>query len=95
MPAGPPVNPEHKEGLPVELDALCALIAEQLDVNADDLTEDTDLLDDLGVDSMDAVELIVAVESATDIRIPDDAADHIRTIGDIISYLAEHAEPEE
>ncbi|MBR1459809.1 MAG: acyl carrier protein, partial [Oscillospiraceae bacterium] len=52
-------------------------------------------LDDLGCDSMGAVELIVAIESATDIRIPDEAVDSIRTIGDLVSYLAEHAEADE
>ena len=79
----------------MDYEAIAAIIAEQFDMDVDDLSEDTDILDDLGCDSMGAVELIVAIESATDIRIPDEAVDSIRTIGDIVNYLAEHAEADE
>lgn len=79
----------------MDLEAVAAIIAEQFDVDADTLTEDTDILDDLGCTSMDAVELIVSIEGATDIHIPDEAVDSIRTIGDLVNYLAEHALPEE
>ncbi len=79
----------------MDFEAVAAIIAEQFGVDADTLTEETDILDDLGCSSMDAVELIVSIESATDIRIPDEAVDTIRTIGDLVNYLAEHAEPEE
>ena len=79
----------------MDFEAVAAIIAEQFGVEADTLTEETDILDDLGCSSMDAVELIVSIESATDIRIPDEAVDTIRTIGDLVNYLAEHAEPEE
>ena len=79
----------------MDLNAVAAIIAEQFDVDVDDLNEDTDILEDLGCDSVGAVELIMALESATDIRIPDEAVDSIRTIGDLVSYLAEHAEADE
>lgn len=75
---------------------IAQIIAEQFDRDVDTLDENTDIIDDLGCSSMDAVELIVSIESATDIRIPDEAVDSIRTIGDLIAYLSEHAEdPEE
>ena len=80
----------------MEFETVTAIIADQFDTDIEDLTEDTDILDDLNATSMDVVELIVSIESATDIRIPDEAVDSIRTIGDIANYLAEHAEvPEE
>lgn len=75
---------------------IAQIIAEQFDRDVDTLDENTDIIDDLGCSSMDAVELIVSIESATDIRIPDEVVDSIRTIGDLIAYLSEHAEePEE
>ena len=76
----------------MEFDMIAQIIAEQFDREVEELDEDTDIIDDLGCSSMDAVELIVAIESATDIRIPDEAVDSIRTIGDLVSYLNEHAE---
>ncbi|HAJ98340.1 MAG TPA: acyl carrier protein [Ruminococcus sp.] len=76
----------------MEFETVAAIIADQFDRDVDDLTEDTDILDDLNATSMDVVELIVAIESATDIRIPDEVVDSIRTIGDVANYLAEHAE---
>ena len=78
-----------------DFESVAAIVAEQFDMDPEELNEDTDILDDLGCDSMGAVELIVAIESATDIRIPDEAVDSIRTIGDLVSYLAEHAEADE
>lgn len=74
---------------------IAQIIAEQFDRDADTLDENTDIIDDLGCSSMDAVELIVSIESATDIRIPDEAVDSIRTIGDLVAYLSEHAEESE
>ena len=79
----------------MDFEAIAQIIAEQFDRDADELREDTDIIDDLGCDSMDAVDLIVAIESATDIRIPDAAVDSIHTIGDIVAYLNEHGESEE
>lgn len=80
----------------MEFETVAAIIADQFDRDVEDLTEDTDILDDLNATSMDVVELIVSIESATDVRIPDEIVDTIRTIGDVVNYLAEHAEvPEE
>jgi len=71
---------------------VAAVISEQFDIDIEDITEHTDIADDLNATSMDAVELIVALENVTDIRIPDEVVDEIRTVGDIVDYLAEHAE---
>lgn len=79
----------------MDFNTIAQIIADQFDRDIDTLDEDTDIVDDLGCTSMDAVELIVAVESATDIRIPDEAVDTIRTIGDLLAYLSEHAEEDD
>ncbi len=76
----------------MDFKVVASIVADQFDRDVEDLEEDTDLLEDLNCTSMDVVELIVAIESATDIRIPDEAVDSIRTIGDIVNYLSEHAE---
>ncbi len=79
----------------MEFETVAAIIAEQFNINKETITEDTDILEDLSATSMDAVELIVAIESATDIEIPDEAVDDIHTVGDIVSYLREHSSEEE
>lgn len=79
----------------MDFETIAAIVADQFDRDVDILEEDTDLVEDLNCTSMDAVELIVAIESATDIRIPDEAVDSIRTIGDIVNYLSEFAEAED
>ncbi len=79
----------------MDFETIAAIVADQFDRDPDTLDESTDLIEDLNCTSMDAVELIVAIESATDVRIPDEAVDSIRTIGDIVNYLAECADAEE
>ncbi|MBR7037846.1 MAG: acyl carrier protein, partial [Oscillospiraceae bacterium] len=61
----------------MDFETIAQIVADQFDKDVDNLEEDTDIIDDLGCTSMDAVELIVAIESATDIRIPDEAVDSI------------------
>ncbi|MBE6826013.1 MAG: acyl carrier protein [Ruminococcus sp.] len=79
----------------MEFETIAALIAEQFNVDRENISEDTDILEDLNATSMDAVDLIVAIESATDIEIPDEAVDEIRTVGDIVAYVKAHSENEE
>ncbi|MBR1529957.1 MAG: acyl carrier protein [Oscillospiraceae bacterium] len=76
----------------MDFKTIAAIVAEQFDMDAEELSEHTDILEDLNASSMDAVELIMSIESATDIKIPDEVVDSIRTIGDIVNYLADHAE---
>jgi len=66
------------------------LICEQLGAKEEDVTNSANIIDDLGADSLDTVELIMAIEEQFNIEIPDEEADNITTVGDIISYIAEH-----
>ncbi|MEG0855781.1 MAG: acyl carrier protein [Terrisporobacter sp.] len=64
------------------------IIVEQLSLdNADELTLETTLKEDLDADSLDAIEVIMALEGEFDIEIPDDAAENFKTIGDIVDYI--------
>lgn len=64
------------------------IIVEQLDLDdSDSLTMETSLKDDLDADSLDAVEVIMALEEEFDIEIPDEEAENFKTIGDIVDYI--------
>ena len=64
------------------------IIAEHLGIdNMDKITEDAKFIDDLGADSLDTVELVMAFEEAFDVEIPDEKAETILTVGDAISHL--------
>ena len=63
------------------------IIAEQLDVNEDEITEDTNLQDDLGADSLDVVELIMAFESEYDVELPTEELENIATVRDIMDLM--------
>ena len=64
------------------------LIAEQLDKDVSEITPEMSFADDLGADSLDLVELIMTVEEEFNIEIPDEEAEKIRTVKDIVEYLA-------
>jgi acyl carrier protein len=66
-----------------------ALIVEQLGVDEEEVTLESSFVDDLGADSLDLVELVMAFEEAFDIRIPDEDAEKIRTVGDAVAYFQE------
>lgn len=76
----------------MDFETIAAIIADQFDIEVSKLTEKTDIQEDLNATSMDVVELIVAIESTTDIKIPEDAVDNIRTIRDIVNYLIDHSD---
>ena len=63
------------------------LIVEQLDADSGSISDDDSFMDDLGADSLDTVELIMAFEEEFDIEIPDEDAENIRTVGDVLKYL--------
>ncbi len=63
------------------------IVASELNVSKDEITLETDLQTDLGADSLDAVELMMAIEDEFDLQIPDDVAQDLKTIKDIVSFL--------
>jgi acyl carrier protein len=64
------------------------IIAEKLGVSEDKVTTNASFIDDLGADSLDQVELIMAFEDAFEIEIPDEDAEKLRTVKDAVDYLA-------
>jgi acyl carrier protein len=65
------------------------IIAEELGVEREKLTENASFMEDLGADSLDQVELVMAFEKEFDIDIPDEEAEKLRTVGDALKYLHE------
>ncbi len=66
------------------------IIVEQLDVDADKVTLGSSLIDDLGADSLDVVDLVMSLEEEFDVEIPDEAVEGIKTVGDIVKYIEEN-----
>jgi acyl carrier protein len=66
---------------------ICALVADQLGVDIAEITPEASILDDLGADSLDVVELVMSLEDAFDIEVPDEEVESMRTIGDIQQYV--------
>ncbi|MGH0035193.1 MAG: acyl carrier protein [Myxococcota bacterium] len=64
-----------------------SLVSEQLGVDRDDVRPDANILDDLGADSLDVVELVMSIEEAFDLEIPDEDVEGMRTIADVESYV--------
>ncbi len=67
------------------------IIVEQLGVDEAEVTPSASFVDDLGADSLDTVELVMAFEEAFDIEIPDEDAEKIRTVNDAVDYIEKHA----
>ncbi len=67
------------------------IVVEHLGVDEEKVTEEAKFVDDLGADSLDTVELVMAFEEEFGIEIPDDAAEKIVTVKDAIAYIQEHA----
>ena len=67
------------------------IIGEQLGVDEGEVTLSASFVDDLGADSLDRVELVMALEEAFDLEIPDEEAEKIRTVQDAIDYIEKHA----
>ena len=65
------------------------IIVEQLGVKADQVTPEAKLIEDLGADSLDAVELIMALEEEFGIEVPDEQAEKLQSVGDVIKYIEE------
>ena len=67
-----------------------SIIVEQLGVNESEVTDGASFIDDLGADSLDTIELVMAFEEAFGIEIPDEAAEKIKTVRDAVDYVDAH-----
>ncbi len=65
------------------------VVVEQLNVSPDEVKNESKFVEDLGADSLDVVELVMALEEKFDIEIPDDKAEEIQTVGDAIRFIEE------
>ena len=63
------------------------IIAKELGVNPEQVTQTASLSEDLGADSLDTVELVMAIEQEFSVDVPDDAAEKLRTVGDVVKYI--------
>ncbi|MDI6618452.1 MAG: acyl carrier protein [Clostridiales bacterium] len=75
-------------------DKVKEIIVEQLGVDPEDVTTESSFVDDLGADSLDIVELIMALEEEFDIEIPDEEAEKFPTVGKVVDYIKEHTDNE-
>ncbi len=73
------------------IDDVKEVVVEQLNVNPDEVKEESKFVEDLGADSLDVVELIMELEEKFDIEIPDSDAEAIATVGDVIKYIETHS----
>jgi len=68
------------------------IISDQLGIDAEEISMESSFIDDLGADSLDIVELIMALESEFDMEIPDEDAEKISAVSDVVEYIKSHIE---
>lgn len=78
------------DGLATVYERVRGIVAERLGVDEDKVTPDAEFIGDLNADSLDLVEVIMALEQEFDTEINDQEAENIRTVGDAVSYIEEH-----
>lgn len=73
-------------------DKVKEIIADKLSINEDDITKESSFIEDLGADSLDIVELIMALEDELEMEIPDEEAEKFVTVGDVVDYIKSQTE---
>ena len=66
------------------------LLAEQLDIPADSITPESDIIDDLEADSLTVLDMVMTLEDEFDVEIPDEDVEKLRTVGSVVSYVEDH-----
>ena len=66
------------------------ILVEQLECNPEDITMESLLVDDLGADSLDAIDIVMSVEDTSKVEVPDEIIEKIETVGDIVNYIEDH-----
>lgn len=69
------------------LDKVKEIIVDQLDVDEDKVTMDASIIDDLGADSLDIVDMVMTLEEEFDVKISDDEVENVKTVGDIVKII--------
>lgn len=72
------------------LDKMKDILVEQLECNPEDITRESLLVDDLGADSLDAIDIVMSVEDTFKVEVPDEIIEKIETVGDIVNYIEDH-----
>ena len=72
------------------LEKIIDILCDQLDLDRDQVTEDSEIIDDLGADSLDIVDLIMTLEDEFDTEITDEMVEGMKTVGDIARFVEEH-----
>ena len=72
------------------LDKMKDILVEQLECNPEDITMESLLVDDLGADSLDAIDIVMSVEDTFKVEVPDEIIEKIDTVGDIVNYIEDH-----
>lgn len=85
-------NSEEGSDLATTLERVQAIAVERLGVDAEQVVESAEFIGDLNADSLDLVEVIMAMEQEFDVEIKDEDAENIRTVGDAVKYIEEHAQ---
>jgi len=67
-----------------------SIICDQLELDEDDVTMNSNLLEDLGADSLDLVDLVMSLEDEFSLEVPDEEFDKIKTVGDVVKYIEEN-----
>ena len=75
----------------MELEQIKKILAEQFSMSEDDINMDTSFTEDIGADSLDLVELVMALEQEFDIEIDDEEVEKIKTVGDAVRYIKDKA----
>ena len=67
-----------------------ALLAEQLDIDPEKITPDSDIVNDFGADSLDVIDMITTLSDEFGVEIPDEEIENFHTVGDVVAYVEEH-----
>ncbi len=68
-------------------DKVRAILCEQLNVEEDSVTAESSIMDDLGADSLDVVDIVMSLQNEFDVEIPDEEVENISTVGDLVKFL--------
>ena len=87
----PGTRRERKGEITMVFEKVKAILSNQFDIDADSITADTDLVDDLGADSLDLVDMLMSLEDEFNIgEVPDEMVEKIRTVGQLVTYIEEN-----